>query len=360
MSDSKKFNAGNGISQIFDQKNQPSQTTDFRAPRTVTVSSEFVGLRLDKFLSHIEEIHSRARAMQLIEKNLVLVNGKRQKPSYEIKATDEIAYTLPEPIPSGLSALDLPLHILFEDEDLLVVNKPSGLVVHPAAGHAQDTLVNALLHHTKNLSMKFGEDRPGIVHRIDKETSGLLVVAKNDFTHEGLAQQFKAKTTHRVYYALACGTPATRSSKIQTYLARHPVHRKRYASIKDAAGQTIRSVQIEGPEVGKWAITNFEILASRGALHYIKLKLETGRTHQIRVHLSEMNIPIVGDELYGFQKKIKSIASAEIQNEMKHLNRFFLHAAELGFTHPRTQKELSFQCDWPKEELASLKRWGFP
>lgn len=326
--------------------------------RSVRVPSEHVGLRLDKFLSHIEEIHSRARAMQLIENELVWVNGKKQKPSYEVKSSDQIEYTLPAPTSTGLAALNIPLDILFEDDDLIVVNKPSGLVVHPAAGHEQDTLVNALLYHTKNLSMKFGEDRPGIVHRIDKETSGLLVVAKNDLTHEGLAQQFKAKTTHRVYYALACGTPAIRSGKIQSYLARHPVHRKRYASLKDSAGQVIRKPLSADPETGKWAVTNFEILASRGSLHYIKLRLETGRTHQIRVHLSEMNIPIVGDELYGFQKKIKMVGGTETQKEMKSLPRFFLHAAELGFTHPRTKKDLSFKCDWPSEDLISLKRWG--
>lgn len=326
--------------------------------RALKVSAELAGLRLDKFLSQIDEIHSRARAMQLIEKEMVLVNGKRTKPSYVVKADDEVEYSIPKASPSGLSPLDIHLDIHFEDDDLIVVNKPAGLVVHPAAGHAQDTLVNALLHHTKNLSMKFGEDRPGIVHRIDKETSGLLVVAKNDFTHERLAQQFKAKSTHRVYYALACGTPLIRGGKIQSYLARHPVHRKRFSSLRDSNKQVIRNPLADAPETGKWAVTNFEILSSHKSLHYIKLRLETGRTHQIRVHLSELNIPIVGDDLYGFDKKLKLVGGSELQKEMKNLSRFYLHAAELGFVHPRNNQELTFKIDWPDEDLARLKKWG--
>lgn len=320
-------------------------------------TEEMLGLRLDKALALRSEIETRSRAAHLIDEGLVSVNRRSAKPSIVLKAGDEITVQLPEPEPTELQAYDFPLDILFEDEHLIVINKPSGLVVHPAAGHAQDTLVNALIHHTKDLSMKFGEQRPGIVHRLDKETSGILVVAKNDKTHEILTRQFKDRSIHRIYYAVCIGMPKPGKGHSQSYLARHPVDRKRYASVlgEDRKIQTTKSPE---PNVGKWAVTHYEMLSSHGGLSYCKMKLETGRTHQIRVHLSEKGTPIAGDGLYGADKKIKNIASKKIQMDLKNLNRFLLHAAELGFTHPVTEENLSFKQDWPEDIKALIQEWG--
>ncbi|WP_413289375.1 RluA family pseudouridine synthase [Bdellovibrio sp. HCB337] len=315
------------------------------------------GLRLDKALAQRSEIETRSRASHLIDEGLVQVNGYKAKSSLVLKTGDHIEIHLPEPEPTDLIPYDFPLDILFEDEHLIVINKPSGLVVHPAAGHAQDTLVNALLHHTKDLSMKFGEQRPGIVHRLDKETSGVLVVAKNDHAHEKLTQQFKERSIHRIYFAVAIGAPKPPKGSVQSYLARHPGDRKRYASIL-GSDRKIQTTKTPEPSMGKWAVTHYELLKSQSGLSYYRLKLETGRTHQIRVHLSDKGTPIAGDTLYGADKKVKSLESKKTQAEVKDLQRFLLHAAELGFTHPVTGKELFFSKDWPEEIRALLKAWG--
>lgn len=320
-------------------------------------TEDMLGLRLDKALALRPEIETRSRASHLIDEGRVSVNGRPAKPSIVLKDGDEITVQLPEAEPTELIAYDFPLEILFEDEHLIVINKPSGLVVHPAAGHAQDTLVNALIHHTTDLSMKFGEQRPGIVHRLDKETSGILVVAKNDRAHEILTQQFKDRSIHRIYYAICIGIPKPGKGQSQSYLARHPSDRKRYASVL-GEDRKIQTTKVPEPSVGKWAVTHYEVLNSHGGLSYCKMKLETGRTHQIRVHLSEKGTPIAGDNLYGADKKIKNIASKETQADLKSLNRFLLHAAELGFTHPVTKNELFFKQDWPEDIKAKIKKWG--
>lgn len=315
------------------ERNNPSQI--------LAVPLELVGERLDKALSLISEIGSRNRAAQLVDQGKVLVNGKTEKVSYKLKAQDQIQISLPEPEPTNLVPLSMKLDILFEDKDLLVVNKPSGLVVHPAAGHAQDTLVNALIHHTDDFDMKFGDDRPGIVHRLDKDTSGVLVVAKNDFTQTALQEQFKARTVHRIYYAVCAGIPLRPEGRIESYLARHPVDRKRYASVRNGDGS-----------IGKYAATNYWLLKKNPAgISLMKLKLETGRTHQIRVHLSEMGLPILGDPIYGGKKKIS--------NAVKDIPRLALHAAELGFSHPRTGAQLSFKVPWPDDFTFLIRQWGF-
>lgn len=313
----------------------------------LTVSEEFVGQRLDRFLVTIPEIISRSFAQDLVDKDLVTVDQKKAKASLTLKLNQIIEINLPEVAPTELVPYDFPLSIVHEDADLIVVNKPAGLVMHPAAGHEQDTLVNALLHHTKNLSMK-NELRPGIVHRIDKETSGLIVVAKNDLAHEKLAQQFKEKTTHRVYYALVQGNVARHKGKIQSYLARHVSDRKRYASLRQS-NQVISEFD-EHFQSGKWAVTYFEKKAQSSSMSYLRLKLETGRTHQIRVHMSEMGHCLVGDSMYGYsQQKAKTFQ----------LDRFFLHAAELGFLHPKTNEKLLFKVDWPEKDLLKLFSFGF-
>lgn len=316
-----------------------------------------IGLRLDKALALLPQISSRSRASHLLESSSVLVNGKLGKASALIKENDLIEVTIPQPVSSDLQPYDLKLDVLFEDADLIVLNKPSGLVVHPAAGHAQDTLVNALLAHTEDLSMKFGEERPGIVHRLDKETSGVIVVAKNDATHEALTAQFKERSTHRIYYAVCLGTAKNLSGTISSFLARHPTDRKRYASV---LGDDRRALQDKDdpPLIGKWAITHYEVLARKSGLSYLKLKLETGRTHQIRVHLSESGLPIAGDLLYGADRKIKNLEARSTQEDIRNLSRFLLHAAELSFTHPRTKERMSFTQDWPEQILTLIKKWG--
>lgn len=323
----------------------------------ITADEKLAGLRLDKALALIPEIETRSRAAHLIESSLVFVNGKPAKASSKVTAGDIIEIHLPSPNPTELQAYDFKLDIIFEDDDVIVINKPAGLVVHPAAGHAHDTLVNALISHTRDLSMKFGEERPGIVHRLDKETSGLIVVAKNDKAHESLTSQFKERSTHRIYYAVCLGTARTMNGTIKSFLARHPTDRKRYASVL-GADRTPLTNNEEPPLIGKWAVTHYEVLARKSGLSYLKLKLETGRTHQIRVHLSENSLPIAGDVLYGADRKIKSLEQRTIQDEVRNLPRFLLHAAELGFTHPKTKLRLSFKADWPDDIKALIMKWG--
>lgn len=324
---------------------------------SVTATAEMSGLRLDKAMALIPEIGTRSRASHLLETNSVLLNGKPAKASVAIKENDLIEIQLPEPEPSELQPFALKLDVLFEDEDLIVINKPAGLVVHPAAGHAHDTLVNALIHHTDDLSMKFGEERPGIVHRLDKETSGIIVVAKNDKAHESLTSQFKERSTHRIYYAVCLGTARTLSGSVKSFLARHPVDRKRYASVLGEDRKPLTDPD-DDPGLGKWAVTHFEVLQRKSGMSYMKLKLETGRTHQIRVHMSESGLPIAGDTLYGADRKIKSIEARATQEDLRALPRFLLHAAELGFTHPRTKERMFFSKDWPEDVLVLIKKWG--
>lgn len=315
-----------------------------------------LGLRLDRALSLREEISTRSRAAFLINDGHVLVNGRTAKASLLLKQGDQIEVRLPDSPINELVGYDFELDLLFEDDDIIVINKPSGLVVHPAAGHAQDTLVNALIFHTKSLSMKFGEQRPGIVHRLDKETSGVLVVAKNDRAHENLTRQFKERTIHRIYHAVTIGLPKPQKGVIQSYLARHPGDRKKYASVL-GPDKKIQTTKEPISDIGKWASTTYEVLTSSGGLSYCKLKLETGRTHQIRVHLSEKGCPIVGDIVYGADKKAKALESKNKQVEIKKLNRFLLHATELGFAHPTTGNYLSFSKDWPDEIQDLLTLW---
>lgn len=290
--------------------------------------------RIDKWLAAQEGISSRSRAAELIARGLVTLKGKPVKSSYKVRAGDEIQVQIPPPEPSELRALAAPLNILYEDEDLIVVNKPSGLVVHPAAGHAQDTLVNVLLHHVSDLSMGFAQHRPGIVHRLDRDTSGILVVAKNDRAHLALAQQFKQKSVHRIYWAIVAGQLPKPQGTIKSYLARHATDRKRFAS--NSAGR------------GKFAVTHFKLRTSLKSknLHWIECKLETGRTHQIRVHVSENGMPIIGDPVYG--GRFKNAAP-----------RLALHASELGFIHPRSQEQMNFRVGWPDDIKGFLNEQGF-
>ncbi len=320
--------------------------------KTIVTASKDVGQRLDKWLMQDADIISRSYAQDLIHKNHVLVDDVSVKASHILKINQQVSISIPDVISAGLLPYDFKLNILHEDSHIIVLNKPSGLVVHPAAGHQQDTLVNALINHTTELSMK-NERRPGIVHRLDKETSGLLVVAKNDVAHEALSAQFKNRTTHRTYYAVAEKELHKDSGTIQSYLARHPVDRKRYASVR-INNRVIQSPKSEMTD-GKWAVTQFKKLSCTRldknlTLTYLQLKLETGRTHQIRVHMSEYNHPLFGDLTYG---------ASHAYHKKYSLNRFFLHAAELGFEHPNTQEKLLFKVPWPQQDSVKLKEFGF-
>jgi 23S rRNA pseudouridine1911/1915/1917 synthase len=310
----------------------------------IPILPEMLGLRLDKALSFLPEIKTRSRAEYLIDNGFIKLNSKFPKSSLKLSATDQLEISWPDAVPTDLQPLDLKLDILFEDDEVIVVNKPPGLVVHPAAGHQQDTLVNALLHHTKNLSMKFGEERPGIVHRLDRDTSGILVVAKNDFAHESLMNQFKNRTTHRLYFAVVLGQPGKTEGTIETMIARHPTDRKRFASSSDQ---------------GKIAVTHYKTLKRLpSGISLLQLKLETGRTHQIRVHMSESGWPIAGDKLYGSERRLKSISNSRQKDIVKNFPRFALHAAELAFDHPHTGERLLFKVDWPADLKPLLKELG--
>lgn len=307
------------------------------------VAEEHVGLRLDKFLSLHEKIRTRSRAEYLVSSEFVLVQEKKAKASYALKLGDKVTIQIPLEKERKLEPIDISIDVVFEDRDVIVVNKPAGLVVHPSAGHETNTLVNGLLFHTSDLSMKFNEERPGIVHRIDKETSGLIVVAKNDFAHEKLVQQFQERKVHRIYKALAFGEFAAQQGRIESELGRHPTDRKRFASVSG----------------GKWAATRYKVIKTVHQMSYLELKLETGRTHQIRVHMSEKGHPLVGDNLYGASKKIKSVQSRKIQDEIKDLKRFFLHAEQLGFEHPKSGEWMQFEKGWPEEDIKLLHEWEF-
>lgn len=301
-----------------------------------------IGIRLDKYLGGVQDIGSRSRALHLIQEQFVKVNDIALKGSYLLKGNEFLTVVIPEADSVDLQPLELELKILFEDEFLIVLHKPSGLVVHPGAGHTQDTLVNALMAHSKDFSMKFGEVRPGIVHRLDKDTSGIMVVAKSDQVHEALSLQFKNRSISRHYLAVTAGAFKLKQGTITSFLARHPKERKRFSSVRDSNKKIIRDFNLN-PGTGKWSHTDFQVIGFHSSgMSYVKLKLHTGRTHQIRVHLSEMGFPILGDEIYGSRN-----------HQSKQVPRLALHAAELGFMHPVTKEDLSFQEDWP-EDLKSF------
>lgn len=306
---------------------------------TFVVTAEMLEERIDKALAQVPEIGSRSQALKLLQMGAVRKSGKIIKPSYKASLGDIFDLDIPIIETEHLLPYDFPLDIIFEDKDLIVLNKPAGLVVHPAHGHAQDTLVNALLNYTTELSLGYNEKRPGIVHRIDKGTSGLLVIAKNDVSQRVLSKQFQRKTTHRIYYAIAYGTFKEPTGTIQSFLRRHPENRQKVMS--------------SPTEPGRHSITHYKVLKVHDGISLLELKLETGRTHQIRVHLSELGHPILGDLVYGSGRRSKNIKSLQIRKFVDETPRFALHAAELGFDHPTTNEKMIFKVGWP-EDLAEL------
>jgi 23S rRNA pseudouridine1911/1915/1917 synthase len=320
---------------------------------TFRIPENLEGQRLDKALASHPLIGSRSKAAQLIENGSVhkKQSATKIKASMIARTGEEYQIVLPPPEPVELIPLDLDLDIVFEDEHLLVINKPAGLVVHPAAGHAQDTLVNALIHKIENFSMGFGEKRPGIVHRLDKDTSGLLVVAKNDGVQAHLVSQFKARTVSRLYRAIVLGVPKKKEDVIESLLARHPKQRKKFASVRANTGSA---------STGKKAITHYKTIRTYSTeLSLLECRLKTGRTHQIRIHMSELGHPLVGDKLYGNSSRENKLRPALIKDEVLALDRLGLHAAELGFIHPVSGKDLFFRAPWPKDLLSLLKVLGW-
>ncbi len=299
-----------------------------------TASDEATSSRLDLVICGELPEMSRSTVQRLIEEGRVTVNGRQERASFKLKGGEEISVTVPPPVPAEPMAEEIPLEILYEDSDLVVINKPAGMVVHQGAGNSSGTLVNALLGHCGDLSGIGGELRPGIVHRIDKDTSGILVAAKNDRAHQSLAEQFRLHSVKRLYRALVFGAPKEESGRIESAIGRHPVDRKRMSS---------------SARYGKLAVTRWKVLERYERLTFLELRLETGRTHQIRVHLSEKGHQLVGDEIYGGGGRLISISDPKLKKLISQLGRQALHAMTLGFIHPSDGRYLEFTTPLPED-----------
>ena len=297
----------------------------------LTVQPEVESVRIDKYLSAQMETLSRSYLQKLLKEGQVFVNGAAVKPNYKVARKDEIRVSLPKEQEPEIEAENIPLDILYEDTDLLVVNKPKNMVVHPAAGHYEHTLVNALMYHCRNqLSGINGVLRPGIVHRIDKDTTGALVVCKNDMAHQGLAEQLAVHSITRRYRAVVHGNLKENTGTIEGTIGRHPTDRKKMAmNVKN----------------GKPAVTHYQVLERLNGYTYVECRLETGRTHQIRVHMAAIGHPLLGDELYGPKKC-----------PVKNLQGQTLHAMVLGFQHPGTKTYMEFTAPLPEYFQNLLKK----
>jgi len=309
---------------LNDKSGQPIATIELVVPK------EAGGERLDRFLAGQLPQFSRSRLQQLIRTGAITVNDKPVRPRDAARKGDTIRVSEPPPEPTDIRPESIHLDVLFEDDDLVVINKPAGLVVHPGAGHREHTLVNALLHHCSNLSGIGGEERPGIVHRLDKETSGCLVVAKNDETHRGLSAQFGDRTVQKTYLALVTGKIRKVAGSIEEKIGRHPVHRQRM-SVTSKRGREAR--------------TDYRVIASSSAISLVQCELHSGRTHQIRVHLNHIGHPVLGDKVYG------SKGAGNHERQM-------LHAWKLGFQHPRTGDLKQFEAPLPEDFRTTMEAAG--
>jgi 23S rRNA pseudouridine1911/1915/1917 synthase len=285
------------------------------------VPKEAARLRLDQFLARELPQFSRSRIQQLIRKEFVIVNGSPARPRDAVRAGDRIELNEPAPEKIDTQPEAIPLEIIYEDDDLIVINKQPGLVVHPGAGQRGGTVVNALLHHFPKLSGIGGKERPGIVHRLDKETSGCLVVAKNDDAHRKLSEQFAARTVEKIYLALVAGKLRKTSGIIEEKIGRHPVQRKRMSVTS---------------KLGRSAKTEYRVLSSNNEMSLVECKLHSGRTHQVRVHLQHLGHPVLGDKAYGGRFA-------------KTFSRQMLHAWRLGFLHPRSSAWKEFEAPPPED-----------
>ena len=314
--------------------------------KKLSVQEKFKGFRLDQFLVKIQAVKTRSQALKLISEKKVLLEKSSLKPSYRLNGGEDLMLIIPKSKPDGLSRYDSPLDILFEDEAILVINKPAALVVHPGPGHTDNTLVN-ILFHQKKLSSGSHPLRPGLVHRLDKDVSGLLVLAKNKSSELHLIEQFKSKQAQREYWAISLRPPYPDKGVIETWIARHPKNRQKFMSYKN------------NPSRGKKAITSYELFCKHSSgLSWVKCRLQTGRTHQIRVHFSSILCPILGDELYG-GKKSSFIKDTGLKIEIQNLNRISLHAQYLSFIHPLSKKKISFTSSWPSDLEDLIKKLGF-
>ncbi|MEK7250995.1 MAG: RluA family pseudouridine synthase [Bacteroidota bacterium] len=303
--------------------------------------------RLDVFLTHHVENATRNKVQRAIEEGMVLVDGKTVRSSHQVSPGVTIHVTLPKSPPQKAVPENIPLDILYEDDELLVVNKPAGMVTHPAHGNYSGTLVNALLYHCNHLSTLNDATRPGIVHRLDKDTSGVMVIAKTEFAHAQLAKQFSDRTISREYWAVVWGTFHEKQGLIEAELGRSKSDRKKMAVVKE----------------GKHAATEYSVIEQFEYLSLVRLKLQTGRTHQIRVHLAYVNHPVFGDPTYNGRHIVAgpgtSKQKAEVQQLLKLISRQALHAKTLGFVHPKTHREMSFNSNLPADissVLAGLKK----
>ena len=295
----------------------------------ISVPEEFSGARIDKALSELCPDFTRSHIQKILENGEVFVNGKAVSKGLKLKAGDEVVFTPPEPVGIEAKPENIPLDVVYEDSDLLVVNKPRGMVVHPAAGNYEGTLVNALLYHCgDSLSGINGVIRPGIVHRIDKDTSGLLIVAKNDFAHEKLAEQIKEHSFKRQYRAVVHGHFKEPTGTVDAPIGRSPKDRKKMC-VTDKNSRN--------------AVTHYEVLDENGKFSYLRVTLETGRTHQIRVHMSHIGHPVAGDPVYGPKNGVTSLGGQ------------CLHAGLIGFVHPRDGRYLEFSSDVPEYFKSFLK-----
>ncbi len=288
------------------------------------ITADCAAERLDVFLAGRLADLSRARIQELIRGQFILLNGQPAKPRHPVAPGDTIQLALPEAVPATAQPEDIPLQVLFEDEHLIVVDKPPGMVVHPAAGHPSGTLVNALLHHCRQLAGIGGVERPGIVHRLDRDTSGCIVAAKDDRAHRALARQFAGRTTRKVYLAVAQSPPQPPAGTVFTHIGRHPVNRLRMAVVH--------------PPAGRPAITGYRTLAVDPADHtaLVACRLHTGRTHQLRVHLLHLGHPLLGDPLY-----------ARPARQPRHPGRLMLHAWHLAFDHPLDGRRIALTAAIP-------------
>ena len=298
------------------------------------VASGEEGLRLDLFLTKKVPEISRAQIQRAVAEGRVLVNDRPIKAGRKVKAADVVAISIPEARPSEAMPEAIPLTILYEDSSLLVIDKPAGMVVHPAAGHAGGTLVNALLHHCRDLSGIGGVLRPGIVHRLDKGTSGLMVVAKSDAAHRGLADQFKRREVKKTYLAMVYGNPREDEGRIEASVGRHPRDRKKMSTTAPR---------------GRPAVTHWCVRERFASAALLEVDIETGRTHQIRVHLTDLGYPVVGDTVYSGTGRIRNVADTAVRAGIKALDRQALHAWRLSFTHPVTGEALRFCSPLPKD-----------
>ncbi len=306
---------------------------------SVDLPSQAHGERLDRLLTRLLPDQSRAALQRLMRQGRVRLDGRAARPSLIVRGGERVDIDFPCASPSSLTPENLPLRILHEDADILVLDKRAGLSVHPGAGTRSGTVVNALLHHCRDLSVIGGVERPGIVHRLDKDTSGVLVVAKNDHAHRSLASQFKSRTVQKTYEALVWGRPRRARDVIDAPIGRHPAARVKMAI---------------HPE-GRGARTAYHVVASWDVVSMLELRPETGRTHQIRVHLSSIGHPIVGDRLYGGRRSDSS-APAGLQDALTSYGGLALHARRLAFTHPRTGEWLAFEAPRPPELERLLNR----